>query len=62
MVAKNEFSLREKSHVTKSWKTTFLKEFFNKIWLKVAEHEHIYIFENKLFQNGGQNKVFDIVQ
>ena len=35
------------SHVTKIWKTTFPKEFFNKIWLKVKEHEFIYIFEIK---------------
>ena len=27
------------------WKTTFPKEFFNKIWLKVEEHECIYISE-----------------
>ena len=29
-------------HVTKMWKTTFPKEFFNKIWLKIGEHE-IYV-------------------
>ena len=40
----------KKSHMTKIWKTTFPKEFFNKIWLKVEEHEYIYIFEkNKIF-------------
>ena len=43
-------------YVTKIWKTTFQKEFFNKIWLKVEEYEYIYIFafeikfENILFQ------------
>ena len=42
--------------------------FFNEIWLKVGEHENIYIFEikfekkNILFINGGQNKFFDIAQ
>ena len=44
---KNKFSFRKNSHVTKIWKTTFPKEFFNKIWLKVKEHEYIYIFEIK---------------
>ena len=44
MVAKNKFLFRKNSHVTKIWKTTFPKEFFNEIWLKV-EHEYIYIFE-----------------
>ena len=43
------------------WKTTFSKDFFNKIWLTVEEHEYIYIFEIKFekiipFKNGGQNK------
>ena len=47
IAAKNEFSFRENSHVTKIWKTTFPKEFFNEIWLKVGEHEYIYIFEVK---------------
>ena len=42
-------------------------EFFNEIWLKVEEHEYIYIFEIKfekiiLFKNGGQNKFCDIAQ
>ena len=30
---KNEFSFRVNSHVTKIWKTTFLKDFFNEIWV-----------------------------
>ena len=40
----------KKSHVTNIWKTTFPKEFSNKIWLK--EYEYIYIdikFEKKIF-------------
>ena len=43
-------------------------EFFNEIWLEVAEHEYIYIFEikflkkNILLKNGGQNKLCDIAQ
>ena len=36
------------------WKSTFPKEFFNEIWLKVGEHEYIYITEitfwKKLFR------------
>ena len=28
-------------------KNTFLTEFFNEIWVKVGEHEYIYIFEIK---------------
>ena len=26
-------------------------EFFNESWLKVGEHEYIYIFEIKFFEN-----------
>ena len=33
--------------MTKIWKTTFPKEFFNKIWLKVGKYKYIYIFEIK---------------
>ena len=64
----NEFSFREKSHVTKIWKTIFPKKFFNKIWLKFEEHEYNYIFEIKLkkkiilFKIGAQNKFCDIAQ
>ena len=52
--------------MTKIWKTTFPKEFFDKIWLKV-EYEYIYICEIKfekviLFKNGSQNKFCHIVQ
>ena len=60
---KNEFSFREKSHVTKIWKTTFSKEFFNKIWLKFQEHEYNYIFEIKFEKNKKKkNKFCDIAQ
>ena len=31
----------------KIWKTTFLKEFFNEIWLKLGDHEYINIAEIK---------------
>ena len=49
------------------WKTTFPKEFFDKIWLKVEEHEYNYIFEikfekNILFKKGSQNKFCGIAQ
>ena len=44
---KTNFRFRKISHVTKIWKTTFPKEFFSEIWLKVGEHEYIYIFEMK---------------
>ena len=43
MSAKNKFSFRKNSHVTKIWKTTFPKEFFN----KVGKYEYIFIFEIK---------------
>ena len=45
MAAKKRASLRKNSHVNKIWKTTFPKEFLNKISHKVAENEYIYIFE-----------------
>ena len=44
---KNKFSFRKNSHVTKILKTIFPQEFFNEIWLKVEEHEYIYIFKIK---------------
>ena len=40
-----QFLLRSISILAKIWKTTFPKEFFNEIWLKVGEHEYIYIIE-----------------
>ena len=39
----NRFLFRVISILVKIWKTTFPKEFFNEIWLKVDEHEYIYI-------------------
>ena len=41
---KNEFSLREKIHVTKIRKNHFPKEIFNQIWLKVEKHKYIKLF------------------
>ena len=41
----NRFLFRVISILAKIWKTTFPKEFFNEIWLKVVEHLHIYITE-----------------
>ena len=41
----NRFLFRVISILAKIWKTTFPKEFFNEIWLKVGEHEYIYITE-----------------
>ena len=46
-MAKNQFSFHENSHVIEILKNTFPMEFFDKIWLKVEEHEWIYIFEIK---------------
>ena len=42
-------------------------EFFKEIWLKVEEHEYIYIFEIKFEKNYSvwkwrQNKICDIAQ
>ena len=56
MAAKKRIFASRKSHVTTIWKTnkqtnTFTKEFFNKIWHKVVEHEYIYIFEIKFENN-----------
>ena len=49
----NRFLFRVISILAKLWKTTFSKEFFNKIWLKEGEYEYIYIteitFSKKLF-------------
>ena len=33
--------------IAKIWKTTFPKEFFNEIWLKLGSHEYINIAEIK---------------
>ena len=32
----------------KIWKTTFLKEFFNEIWLIIVDYEYIYNTEIKI--------------
>ena len=37
-----DFYFRVISILAKIGKTTFPKEFFNEIWLKVGEHEYIY--------------------
>ena len=37
----NRFSFCIISILAKIWKTTFPKEFFNEIWLKVGKHEYI---------------------
>ena len=41
----NRFLFRVILILAKIWKTTFQKEFFNEIWLKVGEHEYTYIIE-----------------
>ena len=43
--------------LAKIWKTTFPKEFFYEIWLKVGEHEYIYITEITF-----EKQLFDIAQ
>ena len=42
---KNRFLFRIILILAKICKTTFPKEFFNEIWLKVGEYEYIYITE-----------------
>ena len=56
----NQFLFRVISILAKIWKNTFPKEFFHEIWLKVGEHQYIYITETTFkkiipFENGGQN-------
>ena len=48
--AKKIILVPQKCHVTKMWKTTFPKKFFNKICLKVDKREYIYIFEMKFLK------------
>ena len=43
----NRFSIRVISILAKIWKTTFPKEFFNEIWLKLEDHEYNDIAEIK---------------
>ena len=55
------------SILAKIWKTTFPMKFFNEIWLKVGEHEYIYINEITFEKNYSVLKwrpkhVFDIAQ
>ena len=47
----NRFLFRVISILAKIWKTTFPKEFFNEIWLKVGEYEYSYITEITFFKN-----------
>ena len=63
----NRFLFRIISILVKIWKTTFPKEFFNEIWLKVGEHEYIYIIEITFLKNYSVLKwrpkqIFDIAQ
>ena len=63
----NRFLFRVISILAKIWKTTFPKEFSNEIWLKVEEHEYIYITEITFEKNYSVLKwrpkqFFDIVQ
>ena len=49
------------------WKNTFPKEIFNETWLKIREHEKIYINEillkeNYSFLKWRQKQFFDIAQ
>ena len=63
----NWFLFHVISILARIWKTTFPKEVFNEIWLKVGEHEYIYITEIRFFLkiipfwNDGQT-IFDIAQ
>ena len=41
----NRFLFRVISILAKIWKSTFPKEFFNEIWLKVGEYKYINITE-----------------
>ena len=47
---KYKFSFHKNNHMTKIWKTTFPKEFFNKMLLRVEECESIYIAEIKFWK------------
>ena len=63
----NRFLFRFISILAKIWKTTFPKEFFNEIWLKVEKHEYIYITEITFLKNYSVLKwrpkqFFDIAQ
>ena len=67
MMAKKQIFVSRKKSRDQNLKNYFPKGIFNEIWLKVEEHEYIYIFEIKfekiiLFKNGSQNKFWDIAQ
>ena len=68
MAAKKQIFILRKKSCDQNLKNNFPNGIFNEIWLKVGEHEYIYIFEikfekkNILFKNGGQNKFCDIAQ
>ena len=47
----NKTKQNKKQTKNKKTKKTFPMEFFNEIWLKVGEHEYIYIFEIKFEKN-----------
>ena len=62
-----DFCFRSFRFLAKIWKTTFPKEFFNEIWLKVGEHKYIYITETTFKKNYSVLKwwpkqIFDIAQ
>ena len=63
----NRFLFCVISILAKIWKTTFPGEFFNEIWLKVGEHEYIYITEITFFKTYSilkwrPKQFFDIAQ
>ena len=47
----NRFLFRVILILPKIWKTTFPKDFFSEIWLKVRDYEYIYITEITLKKN-----------
>ena len=67
MAAKYPIFISRHSNFGQIWKTTFPKEFSNEIWLKVGEHEYIYITEITFFKNyfvlkWRPKQIFDIAQ
>ena len=63
----NRFLFRVILILAKSWKTTFPKEFFHEIFLKVGEYEYIYITKITFLKNYSVLKwqpkqFFDIAQ
>ena len=47
---KTNFRFAKIITVTKTWKTTFPKEFFDETWLKLKEHEYLNNFLNKIWK------------